>query len=308
MNSRVWWKRNRGTPTSVGHTLWWAWQQTAVPGSKSFFYFYWKRYDWWKLRIFQATLIWSRFLCFPRSFYKRCSSVMLPPDQSTGSEGPVASFPGAGSTACAPEGRMRSAHHLTAPGALVPCPAGLPFRCHRCRARTFMQVSLRRASLLEGLEDTGQSVNQASLVGRGWGGERPQGWARPGGSAPPRTLTCWFPMVHLHALWPAAFPWCRFQLFSVRIPGWPISPHTLGVHVSSLEFSMTFSLSSLAPKVASSDIQSAIWYQQCELSTQTINWQEEELAHVSGESFQMLTAAWICIQTKQQDSKSCRSV
>ena len=100
---------------------------------------------------------------------------MLPADQSTGSEGPVASFPGAGSTACAPEGRMRSAHHLTAPGALVPCPAGLPFRCHRCRARTFMQVSLRRASLLEGLEDTGQSVNRASLVGRGWGAERPQG-------------------------------------------------------------------------------------------------------------------------------------
>ena len=67
--------------------------------------------------------------------------------------------------------------------------------------------------------------------------------------APPRTLTCCFPMVHLHALWPAAFPWYRFQLFSVRIPGWPISPHTLGVHVSSLEFSMTFSLSSLAPRL-----------------------------------------------------------
>ena len=100
---------------------------------------------------------------------------MLPADQSTGSEGPVASFPRTGSTACAPEGRMRSAHHLIAPGALVPYPAGHPLRCRRCGARTFMQVSLRHASLLERLEDTGQSVNQASLVGRGWGGERPQG-------------------------------------------------------------------------------------------------------------------------------------
>ena len=55
-------------------------------------------------RIFQATLIWGMFSCFPRSFYKRCSSVMLPTDQSTGCKGPAASFPGVGSTAWAPRG------------------------------------------------------------------------------------------------------------------------------------------------------------------------------------------------------------
>lgn len=93
---------------------------------------------------------------------------MLPTDQSTGSKGPVASFPGVGSTAWAPNGRMRSTHHLIALGALALCPGGHPLQCRRCRAHTFMQVSLRSASLLEGLEDTGQSVNQASLVGRGW--------------------------------------------------------------------------------------------------------------------------------------------
>ena len=139
---------------------------------------------------------------------------MLSADQSTGSEEPAASFPGAGSTACAPEGRMRSAHHLIAPGALVPCPGGHPLRCRcrRCRAHTVMQVSLWCASLLEGLEDTGQcepGFSGGKGVGRRAAVGLSQTWRDCASThsdllvshgAPPRTLTCWFPMVQLHAL------------------------------------------------------------------------------------------------------------
>lgn len=260
------------------YTLVWARWQNAVPGSNSFFYFYWKRYDLWKLRIFQATLIWGMFSCFPLKFLQRCSSVMLPADQSTGSEEPGASFPGAGSTACVPEGEDAVSPSPDCSWCSVPHPGGchpLQCRCRRCRAHTVMLVSLWCASLLEGLgghraecepllwwEGGGEESGREAELQTWWDCISTHSDLLVSHGAPPCTLTCWFPTV-----WIPIVSHCSRWGFQVGP-----SPHTLGVHVSSLEFSMTFFLSSLVPKIASSDVQSAIWYQRCELSTQT-NWQ-----------------------------------
>ena len=126
-------------------------------------------------RIFQATLIWDMFSCFPRSFYKRCSDA-LSADQSTGSKGPAASFPGAGPAACAPEGRMRSAPHLVALGAPS---APLPWRASSPTPQVqsrHLPAGVTRASLFEGLEGTGQSVDRRE----GWR-EAAAGLRREGG-------------------------------------------------------------------------------------------------------------------------------
>lgn len=264
----------------------------AIPS----FYFYWKRYDLWKPVNFSGNTDLGHVFMFSPNFYKDASSLWCFPDQSIQAAKSLGhpSFLGQDPLPVSPEGRMRLvAHHLIAPGAWSPHPGGHPLPMSMSQVQgyhTVMLVSLWCASLLEGLEDTGQSVNR--LLWWEGGGEESGRRAEPdlvGLHLHAMTLTCWFPMVHppcnLTCWFPHGVDSHCFPLFSWGFQaGLYLPPYSWG-SCEFTQFSMTFFLSSLVPKIASSDVQSAIWYQRCELSTQTINWQEEELAHVSGESF-----------------------
>ena len=96
----------------------------------------------------------------PQFLPKMLFSDALSADQSTGSKASAASFPGAGPTACAPEGRMRSAPHLVALGAPS---APLPWRASSPTPQVqsrHLPAGVTPASLFEGLEGTGQSVDR----------------------------------------------------------------------------------------------------------------------------------------------------
>ena len=133
----------------------------AIPS----FIFIEKKHDPWKLQNFSGnTDLGHVFMFSPKFLQKMLFSDALSADQSTGSKAPAASCPGAGPTACAPEGRMRSAPHLVALGAPS---APLPWRASSPTPQVqsrHLPAGVTPASLFEGLEGTGQSVGGAGAI------------------------------------------------------------------------------------------------------------------------------------------------
>ena len=122
-------------------------------------------------RIFQATLIWDMFSCFPRSFYKRCSSVMLSP-QIRAQAAKRLRHPFLGQDPLPVPLRGGCGQPLTWLLLVLrplPCPGGPPLRLRRCRAGTFLQVSLRPLCL------RGWRAQGRVWTGGRGGGERPRG-------------------------------------------------------------------------------------------------------------------------------------